>query len=50
MELLSFFGDNAPSWLVRIERYFTVNGIEGDEHIELVLVALEGKALHRYQL
>ena len=26
-----------------------MNGIEGDEHIELVLVAMEGKALHWHQ-
>lgn len=41
MELPIFSGDDALGWLVRIERYFTVNGIEGDERIKLILVALE---------
>ena len=49
MELPIFSGGNAPGWLLWIERYYTVNGIEGDERMELVLVALEGKALNLYQ-
>ena len=49
MELPIFSGDDAPGWLLRIERYYTVNGIEGDERMDLVLVALEGRALNWYQ-
>ena len=37
-----FNREDALGWLVIIERYYLINGIEGDEHMELVLVALEG--------
>ena len=47
MELPMFDREDALGWLVRIERYYySINGIEGDERMELVLVALEGRALN----
>ena len=50
MELPVFVGDDAWGWLVKIERYFLVNGIEGDERMEVVLLALEGRALNWFQI
>ena len=49
MELPIFSGEDAPGWLVRVERYFDVNGVRENERAELVLVALEGRALSWYQ-
>ena len=49
VELPVFDGEDALGWLVRIERYYSINGIEGDERMELVLVALEGRALNWFQ-
>ena len=49
MELLVFAGEDALGWLVKVERYFVVNEIEGDERKEVVLLALEGKALNWFQ-
>ena len=49
MELPLFDGEDALGWIVRIERYFSINGVEGDERMELVLVALEGRALNWFQ-
>ena len=49
MELPIFTGNNALGWLLGIERYYTINGIEGEERKELVLVALDGRALNLYQ-
>jgi len=46
MELPLFMGEEVLDWLVRIEHYFRVNEIEGEEKMEVVLVGLEGKALH----
>ena len=49
MELPLFDGGDALGWLVRIERYFAINNIAGEERMELVLIALEGRALNWYQ-
>ena len=49
MELPVFAGDDALGWLVKIECYFSVNGIDGDEKMEVVLLALEGRALNWFQ-
>ena len=49
MELPVFAGDNAWGWLVKIERYFLVNGIDGDKRMEVVLLAMEGRALNWFQ-
>ena len=49
MELPIFSGEDAPGWLVRVERYFDVNGVHENERPELILVALEGRALSWYQ-
>ena len=39
-------GDDAWGWLVKIKRYLVVNGIEGDERMKVVLLALEDRALN----
>ena len=49
MELPLFDGEDALGWLVKIERYFVINNIAGEERMELVLIALEGRALNWYQ-
>ena len=46
MELPIFVGEDAHERLIRIERYYKVNDIVGDECLDLVLVVLEGKALN----
>ena len=49
LDLPIFSGDDAFRWLTRIERYFAVNNIEREEHLESVVVALEDRALNWYQ-
>ena len=49
MELPVFVGEDALGWLVKDERYFAVNEVEGDERMEVVLLSLEGKALNWIQ-
>ena len=50
MELPVFYGEDALGWLVRIERYYAINGIEGDEHMDSVLIVLEGRALNWFHV
>nr|KYP65367.1 hypothetical protein KK1_011600 [Cajanus cajan] len=45
MELPIFEGEDAPSWIERIERYFCPRNINEQEKMEVVLVAMEGEAL-----
>ena len=44
-----FEGDDAHEWIHRVERYFTVNGILGEERLEAAALHLEGKALAWFQ-
>jgi len=46
MKLPLFMGEEVLDWLVRIERYFRINEIEGEENMEVMSVVLEGKVLH----
>ena len=39
-----FAGDNAYRWVIKVEMYFQINGVEDDEKLELSLVAKEGEA------
>ena len=45
-----FSGKDAYGWLVPVEHYFKVNGIEYYDKLELVLVAMEGDALTWYMV
>ena len=49
MELPIFVGEDAHGWRVHIDRYFRVNGIRDEEKMDLVILALEGKALNWFQ-
>ena len=44
IDLPIFSGNNTYGWLVHVERYFRVAGVDERDHLELVLVALEGDA------
>ena len=45
LDLPIFSGEDAYGWVVRVERYFRINGVEDDEKLEFALVAMEGEAL-----
>ena len=47
LELPIFAGDDAYGWVIRVELYFQINGVEGK--LELALVAKEGEALIWYE-
>ena len=49
LELPIFSGDDAYGWLIRVDRYFKVNGVKDDERLDSILVTLEGRALVWYQ-
>ena len=40
---------DAYGWTTRVERYFDLKGMYGEEKLQAVMVAMEGKALTRYQ-
>ena len=44
-----FHHEDAYGWVIRVKRYFMVNGVAKDEKLELVMVVLEGKAHDLYQ-
>ena len=39
MELPIFAGEDAHRWIVRIDRFFKVNGIRDEEKMDLVILA-----------
>lgn len=49
LEIPVFDGGEAYNWLVKVERYFLINGVEEDEMLDAVIIALDGKALNWYQ-
>ncbi|MCI08211.1 hypothetical protein A2U01_0029286, partial [Trifolium medium] len=49
LEIPIFKGDDAFGWLVRIERYFRLNGVRVHEKLDAAVIALEEKALHWFQ-
>lgn len=49
LDLPIFAGDDAYGWVVCIEHYFPINGVDDDEKVELALVAMEGEALMWYE-
>ena len=49
MDVPVFSGDDAHGWLVRVERYFCINGVREREKLDAVVMALEDKALNWFQ-
>lgn len=49
LEIPIFKGEDAYGWLVRVERYFQLNGVRVRDKLEAVVLALEDKALNWYQ-
>jgi hypothetical protein len=49
LEIPIFKGDDAYGWLVRIERYFRLNGVRVHEKLDAAVIALEDKALNWFQ-
>ncbi|XP_058756529.1 uncharacterized protein LOC131629765 [Vicia villosa] len=49
LEIPIFKGDDAFGWLVRVERYFHLNGIRVCDKLDAVVLAMEDRALNWYQ-
>lgn len=49
LELPVFSGDDAYSWIVHAERFFKLHSVADDEKLDVVVVALEDKALNWFQ-
>ncbi|KAF7821313.1 Retrotransposable element Tf2 [Senna tora] len=49
LELPIFDGEDPIGWLFRVERYFPVNAVPGEEKLDAVAVCMEGKALNWIQ-
>lgn len=49
LEIPQFDGSNLDGWILRAERYFTLNQLTNEEKIEAGIVAFEGDALLWYQ-
>jgi len=45
LRILIFRGDDAYGWIVRAKRDFKLNLLEDDEKLDVVVIALEDKAL-----
>lgn len=44
-----FYGEEVYGWTAKVERYFDLKGMSGEEALKAVMVAMEGKALTWYQ-
>lgn len=44
-----FRGEDAYGWIVRAERYFKLNVVDEEDKLDVVVIALEDKALNWYQ-
>ncbi|KAJ1415921.1 Retrotransposon gag domain [Sesbania bispinosa] len=44
-----FSGDDAYGWVNRVERYFNLKGVMEQERLQVVMVAMEGRALTWFQ-
>lgn len=49
LELPLFDGEDPLGWIFKVERYFSVNGVEEQEKVDAAIVSLEGKALTWFQ-
>jgi hypothetical protein len=49
LTILIFDGEDAFGWTSRVERYFELEGVGDHEKIQAAKIAMEGKALTRYQ-
>ena len=46
LEIPLHSGEDAFGWLLRVERYFKINGVPDADKLEMALVAMEGAALN----
>ncbi|KAJ1380355.1 Retrotransposon gag domain [Sesbania bispinosa] len=49
LEIPLFSGDDAYGWVNRVERYFNLKGVREQERLQVVIVAMEGRALTWFQ-
>ncbi|KAF1868770.1 hypothetical protein Lal_00036208 [Lupinus albus] len=49
LEISIFLGEDAYGWVQKLERYFTLKAVSKEERMQVTMVALEGRALSRYQ-
>ncbi|GAU48626.1 hypothetical protein TSUD_405850 [Trifolium subterraneum] len=49
LEIPIFKGEDAYGWLVRVERYFRLNGVRVQDKVDAVVLAMEEKALNWFQ-
>ena len=49
LEMPTFDGSNPDGWILKAERYFTLNHFSNDEKLEAAVIAFEGDALLWYQ-
>lgn len=49
MEIPVFSGDDPHGWIIRVERYFRINGVREREKLDAVVIAMEGRALNWFQ-
>lgn len=49
LEIPIFKGEDAYGWLVRVERYFYLNGVRMRDTLDDVVLAMEDKTFNWYQ-
>ena len=49
LEMPLFDGSNPDGWILKAERYFSVNRLSNEEKLEAAIIAFEGDALLWYQ-
>lgn len=49
LELPLFDGEDPLGWILKVERYFSVNGVAEEDKVDAAIVSLEGKALTWFQ-
>ena len=49
LELPIFQGDDPYGWVFRAERYFAINGVDGEDRVMAAAVCMEGRALGWFQ-
>jgi len=49
MDIPIFTGEDAMGWTGKVEKYFRLRGVQEEEKMEVVMVAMEGNALSWFQ-
>lgn len=49
IDLPLFNGEDAHGWIVRVERFFSLNHIDDGEKVKLLVIAMEDRALNWFQ-